>query len=416
MSDLKSVRRNFNNPFIALRHRNFRYYWIGMCISLIGTWMQNIAQPWLAYTLTKSPFLLSLVGALQFTPMLLFSLFAGALIDKLPKKSILLFTQSASLFITLILALLVWTGKVQYWHILVMATLLGMVNTLDMPTRQAFVIELVGKEDLMNAIALNSSVFNIARIVGPALAGIIMGVAGIAFCFFANAISFGAVIIGLLFIKPVISQSRQRTEGKILPQIKDGLKYIGQNGILLKTILTTAIVGTFAMNFSVLVPVFAKEILNQQEAGFGLLMSLMGIGSFIGAMSVATMSKAGPKKLVMNVLPLVIAVFLIITGFTNAYVLTGLCLAAVGLSFVSFSSTANSTMQLNTKDEYRGRVMSVYTLVFGGSTPLGNLYAGAITHRFGPRMGFIACGAIIIPLFAVLYLFTKRQKSKLAVS
>ena len=201
MNITNDFKNRFNNPFTALKHKNFRYYWIGMCVSLIGTWMQNIAQPWLAYTLTNSPFLLSLIGIVQFTPMLIFSLFAGVIIDKFSKKKILLFTQTASLVITLVLAILVWTGKIQYWHILIMATMLGIVNTIDMPSRQSIIIELVGKEDLMNAIALNSMVFNLARIVGPAIAGIVMGYAGIAVCFFANSISFAAVVVGLFFIK-----------------------------------------------------------------------------------------------------------------------------------------------------------------------------------------------------------------------
>jgi MFS family permease len=242
MSIISRLSHNLNNPFIALRHKNFRYYWICMCISLIGTWMQNIAQPWLAYSLTKSPFLLSLVGALQFTPMLLFSLFAGVLIDKFSKKKILLVTQSASLLITLALAILVWIGHVQYWHILVAATALGFVNTLDMPTRQSFVIELVGKDDLMNAIALNSSVFNLARIVGPALAGVVMAFAGIAACFYANSISFAAVIVVLLFIKPLAMRTNQKNDYKILVDIKDGIKYIYEERILFDTLLTTAIV------------------------------------------------------------------------------------------------------------------------------------------------------------------------------
>ena len=372
--------------------------------------MQNIAQPWLAYTLTRSPFLLSLVGALQFTPMLLFSLFAGVIVDKLPKKRILLFTQTASLLITLTLAMLVWTGCVQYWHILVMATALGTVNTLDMPARQSFVIELVGKEDLMNAIALNSSVFNIARVAGPALAGVVMGYAGIAACFFANSVSFGAVIIGLLFIKPLTVQNVRRTEGKVLVQIRDGLNYIYRNELLSKTILGMAIVGTFAMNFNVLVPVFAKVILNQQEAGFGLLMSIMGVGSFIGAMLIATISRSGPQKFILYGVPLIISVFLIATGLTSAYFLTGLCLAATGFSFVAYGSTANSTMQLNARDEYRGRVMSVYSLVFAGSTPLGNLYAGLFTDHFGPRAGFAACGIAIALPFILLLLIYKKKK------
>jgi len=401
--------RKFNNPFSALRHRNFRYYWGSMCISLIGTWMQNIALPWLAYSMTGSPFLLSLVGALQFTPMLLFSLFAGVVIDRFPKKNILYFTQSAALLITLALAILVWSGHIRYWHILILATMLGMVNTLDMPTRQTFMIELVGREDLMNAIALNSSVFNMARVIGPALAGIIMATMGIAFCFYINSVSFAAVIIGLFFVHPLIAHERKDRKGKILPDIRDGLKYIFNDELLLNTILMVAIVGIFAMNFNVLVPVFAKEILGQQEAGFGFLMSLVGAGSFAGAMLIATMSKFGPQKFVLNIVPLFIAALLILTGFTNVYMLTGLCLAASGLCFVAFIASSNSSLQLNSTDEYRGRVISVYMLVFGGSVPIGNLYSGIISDRFGPRAGFIACGGIIFILMGMRHLFRKKS-------
>ena len=197
------VTSKLNNPFTSLKYKDFRYYWIGTCISLIGTWMQNIAQPWLAYSLTNSPFLLSLIGVLQFTPVLLFSLFAGVIVDRFSKKQILIITQSLSLIISLILAILIWTGEIQYWHILVMATLLGVVNTFDMPTRQSMVIELVGKKDLMNAIALNSMAMNLARIIGPTIAGIVMGYIGVGSCFFINSISFAAVVISLFFIKPM---------------------------------------------------------------------------------------------------------------------------------------------------------------------------------------------------------------------
>lgn len=373
-----------------------------MCVSLIGTWMQNIAQPWLAYTLTKSPFLLSLVGAMQFTPVLLFSLFVGPFIDRFSKKKILLFTQTTSSIIILLLAVLVVTDNIRYWHILVMAAALGMVNTLDMPARQSFVIELVGKEDLMNAIALNSSVFNAARIVGPAIAGVLMSVAGIAPCFFINSLSFVAVIIGLLFIKPGPVQCKNNNDEDILASIKDGLKYIYGNDILLKTLLATAVMGTFAVNYNVLVPVFTRVVLKQEETGFGLLMSFLGIGSLIGALSIASRSKSGPDKFVLNFAPLVVSVFLIITGFSDIYLLTGLCIAVTGFFFVSFSSTANSTMQLNTRDQYRGRVMSAYSLVFGGLIPIGNLYAGFFAEHFGPRAGFVACGVIIALLFTLL--------------
>lgn len=315
------------------------------------------------------------------------------------------------MLVTFSLATLVWLRNIQYWQILIAATALGFVNTLDMPTRQAFVIELVGKEDMMNAIALNSAVFNLARILGPALAGVVMAYAGVDACFYANSLSFAAVIIGLCFIKPLAIVQTPKQTTKIWTDIKAGLAYIYHNRILLKTLLSTAIVGTFAMNFNVLAPVFAKTILKQQETGFGFLMSFMGLGSFVGAMTISTTSKRGPLKFVLNIVPFFIAIFLILTGVSNIYVLTGLGLAATGLCIVSFSSTANSTMQLNTKDEYRGRVMSIYTLVFSGSTPIGNLYAGLITDRFNPRIGFIACGLIIVLLNCLLLFYYQKNST-----
>ncbi len=400
-----------NNPFMALRHKNFRVYWLGMCVSLIGTWMQNIAQPWLAYSLTNSPLLLSLVGIMQFLPMMLLSLFAGILIDRYPNKRILLVTQSASLVITLMLALLVWSGKVQYWHILFAATALGVVNTFDMPTRQSFVIQLVGKKHLLNAVALNSSVFNIARILGPALAGVIMGAFGIAYCFYINSFSFAAVIVSLLFIKTDTVQMVKKQGEKVFASIMEGLRHIKNTPVLFKTIIIVLIVSAFAMNYTVLAPVFSTVVLHQQEAGFGFLMSFMGVGSFLGAMFIATRSIKGPGRLVLAYFPVMTGVMLILISFTTSYLLTALFMAASGFFFVSFSSSANSTLQLNTNDDFRGRVMSVYTLALGGSTPPGNLYAGLFTDKLGPATGFFACGAVILILLA-LTAFLKKYKQK----
>ncbi len=399
---------NLNNPFISLRHKNFRYYWFGMCISQIGTWMQNIAQPLLAYKLTDSPFLLGLVGALQFLPVLLFSLFAGVIIDRFPKKKLLIITQSASMLITLILAILAFTGEIRYWHLIIMASAIGMANTLDMPARQSFVIELVGKEDLMNAIALNSTVFNISRIIGPAIAGILMEYSGVAFCFFANAISFGAVLISLFFIKPQKLENREVEKGKtIFQNIGEGLRYILRSEILFSTIIIMAIVGTFAPNFSVLIPVFTSKILHMKEAGFGYLMSFMGVGSLFGAVYVAAFSRSGPKRIILRIVPVAVGLLLILIAFTDKFILTGLALAITGFFFVMFSSSSNSALQLNTDNEYRGRVMSIYTLVFAGSTPIGNLFAGAMTQFFNARIGFVSCGAAIVVLMIPILILLK---------
>jgi MFS family permease len=403
-------RNAFGNPFVSLRHRDFRYYFLGMCVSTIGTWMQNTAQPWLAYSLTRSPFLLSLVSALQFTPVLLFSLFAGVIIDRLPKKKILIVTQSASMVITLVLALLVFSGNIRYWHLLVTSTLLGVVNTLDMPSRQSFVVEMVGHDDLMNAIALNSMTFNVARIIGPSVAGIIIGAFGTAACFLFNSISFAAVLISLFFIHPVAARPlSSMKDRKIIKNIKDGLVYIRKNDIVLVSIIITAVVGTFVPNFGVNIPVFATQVLHQQATGYGFLMSIMGMGSLCGALLIAALSRTGPKRFILIMVPVITAVFLMLTGFTNEYFLTGLMLAVTGFFFVSFNSNANSTVQLNTDDGYRGRVMSVYTLVNAGSTPIGNLFNGAMNDAFGARMGFISSGIVVLVLMVPVYIFLMKK-------
>lgn len=419
---IQSSKTIINKYFPALSHRNYRYFWIGQCISLIGTWMQNMGQSWLVYTLTKSPFLLGLVNTLQFLPVLLFSLFAGALIDIFPKKRILLVTQTISMILALILALLVWTEKVQYWHVLILATLLGLVNTIDMPTRQSFNVELASKKDLMNAVALNSVIFNAARILGPAIAGFLMAYLGISFCFFANAISFVAVIFGLTRItvtgssKPGNGRSlvKRIFNTEVLLGVKDGLVYIYKNGILFRTLMTATAVTTFAMNFNVLIPVFAKSVLGQGEKGYGLLMSIMGLGSLIGAIALAVTSKKGPTMFYQKYGSVIIALLLIAIGLNRSYNLTAVLLVFIGFNTVSFNATNNSILQINAKDEFRGRVASAYTLINAGSTPIGSLYAGTTADKFGGGMGFIACGVATLTVFLLVIWLTREKSTETA--
>ncbi len=400
---MASDKREGNNLFAALQYKNFRRYWLGMCVSVIGTWMQNIAQPWLAYTLTDSPLLLSLVSMAQFIPVLLFSLPAGVIIDKFPKKLIIMLTQSASLAITLLLGVLVWSERIRYWHILVLALLLGMVNTLDMPARHAFVPQLTEKKSLMNAIALNSISFNLGRIVGPGIAGLVMGSFGIAMCFFINAVSYAMVLVSLFTIKTWTPETIPGIrEAKLLTQVEDGLNYIRQNRELLQILLLVASVTIFAGNNSVLVPVYTQKILGLGETYFGVIMSLMGGGSFLGAMCIAGLSKIGPRKKAVTVTPYLIALSIGVTGLTGHYALTGLTLAMSGFFFILFSSNANTMIQLKVEDVYRGRVMSVYNLVFGGTLPIGNMIAGLVVDRCNARAGFYVCGISIAVLSMLL--------------
>lgn len=262
MVSLQKTSNFFKTTFRALQYRNFRLFWFGQCISLTGTWMQRAAQTWLVYDVTKSPMLVGIVGVCQFMPMLLFSLFAGVLVDRFSKKNILIVTQIVFMLQAIIMTVLTFTGQIQYWHILVLSTMFGLTQTMDMPARQSFFIDLVGTENLTNAISLNSTIVNLARIIGPAVSGLLMIKYGIVFCFFINALSFIPVIVGMLMIKVPKSSPHVRST-HILNDILDGIQYIKKNETLMLNVIIMAVVCTFAMNLDVIIPVFAKEVLER---------------------------------------------------------------------------------------------------------------------------------------------------------
>lgn len=383
--------------FPALTHRNFRLFWFGQCISLIGTWMQNIGQAWLVLKITDSSFKLGLVNALQFTPVMLLSLFAGVIVDRFPKRRILLFTQTTLMILALILATLTLTGRVKYWHILVMAIILGFVNNIDMPARQSFIVELVGKEHLMNGIALNSSIFNAARLIGPAVAGMVMGIFGTAVCFYLNALSFLAVIAGLLMINTPMESATVKNpsynDKPVLENIKEGLIYIKNTPQVFITVILIALISTFSLNFNVLVPVLARKAFGLSEEGFGLMMSSLGSGALVGSiMLAATAHRPTFKILIGAALGLSLAETVLV--LTHSQIPAMMLLALSGWMMVTFTASANSTIQVNTPNNLRGRVMSVYSMVFAGVTPVGSLFAGWLAGRFGPRIAF-ACGGCI---------------------
>lgn len=409
-----NLKRHFRmfieDNFHALTHRNFRYYWIGQCVSVIGTWVQSVSQSWLVLSLTGSPFLLGIIGTMQFLPITLFSLFAGVAIDRFPKKKILLITQSLSMILAFIMSALVFTHSIKYYHIVILALFLGCINTIDMPTRQSFIVEIAGKEDLMNAIALNSATFNLARIIGPAIGALLMAYVGIAWCFFLNGLSFLTVLYGLIYIKskPYV---RKNFSNNIFKEIKDGLKYIFNTSILFETVCMVTVIGIFVFNYNILIPVFTKNILHQQEKIYGFLMSSLGAGSLIGAVTVSLRSKSGPKKLILFGSSIITAVMLIFIGFSRTYYVTAIFLVINGLFNIYFSTTANSTLQFNSKDEYRGRVMSVYSLVFAGSAPLGSLFSGYAADKIGSAWAFVLCGSLtLVCVFMLMIIFKIRAK------
>lgn len=401
-----AVRTNFP----ALTHKNFRIYWLGQCVSLIGTWAQSIGQTWLVLSLTGSPLLLGILGAIQFLPITFFSLFAGVIIDRYPKKQIILMTQFAAMILAFTLSALVFTHTVTYEYILILALILGFSNTIDMPSRQAFTIELAGKQDLMNAIALNSATFNLARIIGPAIGALLMASFGAGWCFLLNGFSFMAVIVSLLKVKVTPYVRKKVSENNMFKEIKDGLKYIAREPALLQTILMVLIVGIFVFNFNIIIPVFTKNILHQGEKTYGLLLSALGVGSLIGALMVSVKSKAGPNMKILLRSSIMISITFILISFTRTYYYTVILLVITGIFNIWFATTANTTLQITTIDEYRGRVMSVYSLVFAGASPVGNMFAGITTDMLGANTSFLLSGVLTLVLILLLSLWFKLRR------
>lgn len=398
--------QQLNNPFMTLSNHNYRIYWLAMSVSSIGIWMQNIAQPWLVYSMTDSPLLLGIVSSVQFLPLFLFSLFAGVLIDRFPKKLLFMLTQTMTAMLSLIMFILVYANIVEYWHIIVIAFLMGTVNAINLPLRQVFINELVDKECLMNAVALYSTAFNFARIIGPALAGFIMAWLGIGTCYFINGLTFLIVLGSLFFIKTKVVEEKPVVSHAVIADVKEGLNYALRNRQVRDTLFVLAVTGTFAINFSVLLPVLANKVVGQKEIGFGLLMSTVGIGTFLGAFTIAVSSKNGPRKLFLFIAPLIVGVLLILIGICRQNYLIYIALALTGFFYVAFSSTASTALQIHSPPAYIGRIASLYNLVLVGTSPLGNLFSGAIANHFGVGWGFIACGLGVFVCYGI-YFFEK---------
>ncbi len=399
------------STFASLKHKNFRIFWSGQCISLLGTWMQRTALVWIVYTTTNSPFLVGLVGVAQFLPMLFFTLFTGAVVDRFPKRKILIVTQSLLMIQALALSILAASDSSRYWQLLLLCAFLGITNTIDMPARLSFFVELVGKDDIMNAISLNSSIVNLARIIGPAVAGIIMVNFGAPMCFFINALSFLAVIFSLTKLKIKDTVQISNNSGRnLLSEIKDGIYFIKNDETLMINAVFLAILCTFAMNTEVIVPVFVKTVLNMGTGAYTKLLSAAGVGSLAGAVTMAAVAKRGVKKgllLISAAATISIHIFML---FSLNYTLSLLLVASIGYCNLVFLNVGNSIFQIYAPDKYRGRVMSVYSFLTQGSTPIGNFFAGSAMEMLGGRAGFPVCGiAALICLVPVV----KRKKTSI---
>lgn len=378
--------------FRSLRHRNFRLFASGQAVSNIGTWMQRIGQDWLVLQLTGgSGIALGINTALQFLPTLLFSLWGGVIADRYPKRKVLLVTQSSMGVCALILAVLALTGWAEVWHVYLLSFALGMATAIDVPTRQSFAVEMVGPADLPNAIGLNSATFNLARIVGPAVAGLVIAATSTGVVFVINTASFAAVLAGLAMMRDqelYTAPSAARTKG----QLRAGLRYVRERRELLLVLSLVGFVGAFGMNFQVSTSLIATQVFHTGADGFGLGSTMLAVGALSGALLAARRRR--PSRRLVIVAALAFGVSEFITGFMPTYPTFLVMLVPTGMALLTFTTAANALMQLRVAAEIRGRVMGIYMVVFLGSAPFGSPFIGWLADTFGARASFLVGGAM----------------------
>jgi MFS family permease len=399
---LAKDRSKFKMALRALSYRNYRLFFIGQLISLIGTWMQMVAQPWLVYRLTGSSLLLGTVGFASQIPVFILATIGGAAADRFDRHKIVIVTQTASMILAFILALLTLTHTIQVWHVVVLAALLGIVNAFDMPGRQAFIVLLVDKEDLMNAIALNSSIFNGARVLGPAVAGLLIAGIGEGWCFFANAVSYIAVIIGLLLMRLKSGQEEERKDsgGR---NLLEGFSYVRGMRPIRAVLLLLGLVSIVGMPYSVLMPIFADKILHGGARGLGILLGATGIGALVGAMSLAVRSGTKGLAKVVGYASAGFGAALILFSLSHSFWLSALFLIPVGYCFMVQMAASSTLIQMMVPDHLRGRVMAVHVMMFMGMAPFGSFLAGAIAAKVGAPLT-IAMGAAVCIAGALAFL------------
>jgi MFS family permease len=398
----------WRHTFRALRHRNYRLFFWGQLVSLIGTWMQQTAMSWFVYEITNSKLLLGAVAAVGSAPMMLFSIWGGTLADLYPKRSILFATQTAQMLCAFLLAIGAWAGFATPLFIIVISALNGIAMGFDMPARQAFTVEMASREDLLNAISLNSSIVNGARVIGPSVAGLIIGAVGVAMCFFLNGVTFIAVIVGLLMMRiaPVERPPEVVSAGE---HAWKGIVYSIKHQRVRTILLLFLAVGVFGWSYAVLMPAFARDVLGRGANGYGVLMSASGTGAFVGALVVATYGHLfTPRKLALGGVWLFSGALLAFALTRNFY-LALIFLLIAGFGMLLFFSTSNTVLQTIVPDEMRGRVMGVWSLVFGAMIPLGSLEAGVLAHWLGTpfALGF---GAIVCAASGLVTLLAIRRR------
>ena len=369
--------------FPALTYRNFRLFWFGQVISLTGTWMHSAAQGWLVLKLTDSPFYLGLVGMAGSIPILLFTLAGGVTADRFNKRNIILSMQGILMLLAFTLAFLVTTGVITVWHVLAIAFLIGTAHAFDIPARQSFFIELVGKKNLLNAIALNSAAFHGARMIGPAIAGVVIGHFGITVCFYINGLSFIAAIIGLIRMRFDEDIPRRPVSKSISKEFMEGINYIFGEPRAYKLIALVGIISFFGFPYMTFLPVYAKDILKTGATGLGILMGFAGAGAFAGAITLAMSEGISRKDILLSVAGIIFSTALLIFSSSETVWLSHIMLFLVGWGAVTQIATSNSLLQIIVPDSLRGRVMSSFTTVFLGMASLGNLAVGSLAYYLG---------------------------------
>jgi MFS family permease len=387
--------------FSSLSVRNFRVYWLGMFASLIGTWIQQVAQSWLVFKLTNSAFLLGVVGFLGSIPVLFLSLFGGVLADRVNKRDILIVTQMLFMLLAFLLALLTQLKMITPLQIMAVALFNGVIMAFDAPARQAIVVELVGKNKLFNAIALNSVAFNSSRVIGPALAGILVAAIGMSGCFYINAISFFAVIIALYSINMPMAEEPARNNGAF-SDLKEGLHFVRGHRLILALISMVAVVSLFGVAHVILMPIFADSILQVGVKGLAMLMSASGCGAVIGALLLARLGDFKHKGRLLFSSVMAFSLSLIVFSFSKSYPLSLLALTFTGFSSVTAIALVNTILQTKVEDRFRGRVMSVFMITFAGMMPFGNLIAGSLAHTLGVSFAVMAGGIACVLFFMVV--------------
>lgn len=394
--------RRLLSAFPALRHRNFRLFFLGQGTSLVGTWMQTVAQGWLVLQLTDSAYWVGVVSALGTLPVLLLSLPAGVVADRVNKRRVVTLTQALSMGQALVLAALVWTHRVELWHVAAAAVFLGIVNAVDIPTRQSLFVELVGKADLMNAIALNSSAFNAARIIGPAVGGVLIASAGLAACFLLNGLSYVAVLAGLLALRLPAWVPPAALDGGVA-RFREGSRYIFGDRRVRSLVANTAVLSIFGFPYTVLMPVFARDVLHVGARGLGFLMASMGIGAVVAALGVAVFGPRLPRGRVVAYAGPAFGLCVAAFALTRWFPLAVGMLVLAGATMIANNAVTNTLLQTLVPDGLRGRVMGAYTFVFVGMAPFGAYQAGWLAERIGVQEAVAAGGLVCAAVSLVMW-------------